>query len=528
MPVRRWWVVLLPALLAAQEHTPRQRMEHAVRSAISSFSGTVSLYVKNLDTGETFGIRADERVRTASTIKLPIMAATFAAVAQGKVTWDDKLELSEEDKISGSGVLREFSAGSKFSLRDLVNLMIVVSDNTATNLVLDKISADFVNAEMDKLGLKQTRSLRKVLGKQESGHSREGLQPEFRRFGLGVSTPRDMVTLLEKIERREVVSPEASAGMLAILQREQFKDGIGRRLPGDQVASKSGTLDRLRSDVGLVRSPGGRIAIAVTVDDMPRTDYSPDNAGSILISEIAGELLNGLAAPVADIGSPEKVIELKASMDHVQGIDVDGNRLWVTWVDRQKKKGHLGEFELSTGRLVRSVEVQKGERYHPGGLAREADSLWLPVAEYKASSSSLIQRRNRKTLALEAEFIVPDHVGCVAVRNGHIYGGNWDSRQIYVWDASGKLLSKRDNPSGTSFQDMKAQGDYLIGSGIRPDGGAIDWLESNDLRLVRRVRAGKTDRGVLLTHEGMTISAGRLYLLPEDSPSRLFVFPLPR
>ena len=199
----------------------------------------------------------------------------------------------------------------------------------------------------------------------------------------------------------------------------------------------------------------------------------------------------------------------------------------ISWVDRKNKTGHLGEFELLSGRLLRSVEVQNGERYHPGGLAKHGDSLWLPVAEYRPNSSSVIQRRNQRTLALEAKFEVPDHIGCVAVMNGRVYGGNWDSKQIYAWDTGGTLISNRDNPSGTSFQDMKAVGGQLIGSGIRPEGGAIDWLDVRDLRMLRRVRTGKTDRDVLMTHEGMAISGTRLYLLPEDSPSRLFIFGLP-
>jgi beta-lactamase class A len=436
-------------------------------------------------------------------------------------------ELRDEDKIGGSGVLREFSAGLEFPLRDLVNLMIVVSDNTATNLVLDRITADFVNAEMEKLGLRQTKSLRKVLGKVASGHSREGKLEEFQKFGIGVSTPREMAMLLEQIERGEVVSAEASREMLAILQRQQYKDGIGRQLAAAEVASKSGSLDRLRSDVGIVRSNGGRIAIAITVDDMPRTDYSAENAGNKLISTLTGILIAGLSAPVAHLGAPEKTIELKAAMDHVQGIDVDGDKLYVSWVDRQKKSGHLGEFQLATGKLLRSVEIHKGDRYHPGGIALYGDSIWVPVAEYRPSSSALIQRRNRRTLALEAEFVVDDHVGCVAVSNGIVYGGNWDSRQIYAWDTGGKLIWKRDNPGGTAFQDMKAVKGHLIGSGLRGEAGAIDWLNTDNLNLIKRIRTGKTDRGVLFTHEGMTISRERLYLLPEDSPSRLFVFAVP-
>ena len=118
-------------------------------------------------------------------------------------------------------------------------MMIVVSDNTATNLLLDRFPPDLVNAEIAKLGLTHTRALRKVMG------SDQPVPPEYRKFGLGVSTPRDMVELIAKLERGEVVSAEASREMLAILGRQQYKDGIGRRLSYESVASKSGTLDRL-------------------------------------------------------------------------------------------------------------------------------------------------------------------------------------------------------------------------------------------------------------------------------------------
>ena len=274
-----------------------QTLDQKIRRATANFQGSASLFAKNLDTGQTFGLRENERVRTASTIKLAIMVTIFDAVEHGRAKWTDKLTLHDSDKVGGTGVLSEFSDGMRFPIRDLLHLMIVVSDNTATNLLLDRLTADAVNAEMDSLGLKQTRCLRKVLidGKPPSGVSQAGRMEENQRFGLGVSTPREMVALMEKMEQGQLVSAAASREMIEILKRQQYKDGIGRRLAGLIVASKSGSLDHLRSDVGIVYSPGGRVAMAITVDDLPNVDYSPDNAGSIFISQLAGLLLEGLA-----------------------------------------------------------------------------------------------------------------------------------------------------------------------------------------------------------------------------------------
>jgi beta-lactamase class A len=268
-----------------------------ITAATAGFGGSVFIFAKNLDTGANYGLRPDDRVRTASTIKLPILCATFQAVAEGRLKWTDLVTLHEADKISGSGVLGEFSDGVQLPLVDLAHLMIVVSDNTATNLVIDQVTADYVNQQMDKLGLKGTRSMRKVRGdgadlKAASGFSKAGLDPANQKYGIGSSTPREMVMLLERIEKGQIVSAEASKEMLKILKRQRDNNGIPRHMGDLVVANKSGALDHLRSDVGIVYAKGNRIAMAITCDDMPKIDWTSDNEGLLLISKIA-EILVG-------------------------------------------------------------------------------------------------------------------------------------------------------------------------------------------------------------------------------------------
>jgi len=146
------FLTILSAFAGASSWEPMMR--DRIQKVVQKFQATVSLYAKNLDTGSNFGIRESERVRTASTIKLPIMVAVFAEVDRGRASWTETLALRESDKVSGSGVVRELSEGVALPVRDLMRLMIVVSDNTATNLLLDRFSADLVNAEMEKLGLR--------------------------------------------------------------------------------------------------------------------------------------------------------------------------------------------------------------------------------------------------------------------------------------------------------------------------------------------------------------------------------------
>jgi beta-lactamase class A len=263
---------------------------------IRGFAGTVSVYARNLDSGSEVGIEPDRRVRTASTIKLPIACALAAEVEARRARWGERLVIRAQDKVSGSGVLADFSDGETISLRDAQTLMIIVSDNTATNLILDRIGADAVNNFMNSLGLTDTRSMRKIRGdgtqlKPAQGWSREGEKPENKKFGIGASTSREMVRLLELLEQGRVVSPAASKNLLSILERQQYKDGIGRRSGEIRIASKSGSLDALRSDVGIAYTSHGRIAIAITVDDMPEIDYSPDNIGGKLISDLSQVLI---------------------------------------------------------------------------------------------------------------------------------------------------------------------------------------------------------------------------------------------
>ena len=287
----------MAACLMLASAAAAQPLGDQLRKRISQFPGEISLYAKNLDSGEAIGIRETEPVRAASTIKLAVMAALFDAVARGELQWSERLTITEAEKVSGAGVIEsELSSGVQLPLEDVMHLMMALSDNTATNMILERFSADRINAYLDRIGLGSTRSLRKILGKNgPAGVSAAGKLEKNRKYGLGVSTARDMVTLVERMERGELVSPEASREMIAVLKRCQDTTGI-RRLFGDlEVANKTGALDALRSDVGIVYSKSGRIAMAITVDGIAQPDWGPDNPGSLLIADLARMLVRGLA-----------------------------------------------------------------------------------------------------------------------------------------------------------------------------------------------------------------------------------------
>src|ERR1043166_7962666 len=263
----------------SQPQTQPNPLDAQIRAEVAGFKGKVYLFAKNLDTGETYSYNGDERVRTASTIKIAIMIEAWARGAEGKAKWTDELVLTKAARYSGSGILPEMSDGLRLSLQDCVRLMMLLSDNTATNMVLDFLGTDSVNERMNSLGFKNTRLMRRV---GSGGDTKEGKIPDNKRFGLGATTPHEMVDILEKLDRGQIINGSASKEMIDLMKREQGRFAIGRTIP-DTVATKYGALDALRSCIGIIYSKQGRVAMAITVDDMP-VNWSVDNAGYLMIS----------------------------------------------------------------------------------------------------------------------------------------------------------------------------------------------------------------------------------------------------
>ena len=287
-------VVLLFAPSAFGQAKDSLALDARLRAETAPFKGKVFLFAKNLETGKTYSLEGDERVRTASTIKIAVMIEAFGRVAEGRAKWTDELVLTKTARYGGSGVLPELADGLRLTLRDCVNLMMLISDNTATNMVLDYLTTDAVNARMNSLGFKSTRIMRRI---GSGGESKEGKDADNKRFGLGATTPHEMVEILAKLDRGEIISAAASKEMLDLMKREQARYAIGRTIADVPMASKYGALDHLRSCVALVYSKRGRIAIAITVDDMPEVNWSVDNPGYLLMSRLSAILIDGLGSP---------------------------------------------------------------------------------------------------------------------------------------------------------------------------------------------------------------------------------------
>jgi hypothetical protein len=227
-------------------------------------------------------------------------------------------------------------------------------------------------------------------------------------------------------------------------------------------------------------------------------------------------------------------LQLEGELFHVQGLELDRRRIWVTSVDQEKRKGYIHEFDRRTGKLLRRRELTDGARYHPGGISLSGRSIWVPVAELKPNSSAILLELDADSLRVRRKIRVADHLGCVAASGRTLVAGNWDSELLYIFDlADNGRVRTVPNPSATHHQDMKfVDGQLVAGGSLTLWSGAVDWIDWPSMKLRRTLRSGAIGpvrplgRGGPYTGEGMAIEGRELYVVPEDGPSRVFHFRL--
>jgi beta-lactamase class A len=221
---------------------------------------------------------------TASLIKLPLLIEAYLQADEGKVDLKGPVTLRDADKVPGSGILTyHFSDGATFPLRDACRLMCAYSDNTATNLVIDKVGIKPVNDRMAAWGLKETRLQSKVFRRDTSVD-----KARSEKYGLGSTTAREMVTLWETLMLGDKVRPAVKWALIAHLKKNEDKDKFGRlSLPGTTVAHKDGSVTASRTDAGVLFSPGGTLVVVVLTDGNKDRRWVRDNAGNVLCANVA-------------------------------------------------------------------------------------------------------------------------------------------------------------------------------------------------------------------------------------------------
>ena len=284
------------SLLLAAGHSASAQVLDKLRAPlekrIASHHGVVGLYVKDLTSGETLSINGREQFPSASVIKVPILVELFHNIERGTIKLSDPLIMLAADQRPGSGVLQFLSTPHTLTVADAAMLMIILSDNSATNLIIDKVGIRNVNARMDSLGLRQTRLHAKVFLGSSTTIDTAGT----RRWGLGVTTPEEMGTLFERMYRGTAVSDTASKQMLNMLRRNFDYEEIPRLLPpGVSVAHKTGKLDASRSDCGIVYNNGKDYVLCIFTRDNQDRSWRIDTEARVTMGELARLVHEGIS-----------------------------------------------------------------------------------------------------------------------------------------------------------------------------------------------------------------------------------------
>ncbi len=284
-----------------------------VRAIVAEHHGDVALFAEDLKTHETVAISPDTPVQTASVIKLAILYEALEQVRSGKTHFDDKITLTKADQVPGSGVLLFFDVPLQLTLKDLLTMMIVMSDNTATNLVIDHLGLENIDRRIAKLGLKDTYLYKKIFTPAPAGIV---MPADQKKFGLGKTTAREMAALMTKIVRCELAEPGSSARAddaalcdvaLKMLHVQFYRSAIPRYLDGmpgvtsNSIANKTGSLDAVRNDVAAISTKNGMVIISAFTFNNKDHAWGAEQEGELTIAKLARAIIQswspeGLAA----------------------------------------------------------------------------------------------------------------------------------------------------------------------------------------------------------------------------------------
>jgi beta-lactamase class A len=279
-----------PILGQPQPTTPIQRLQSSIETITRSVNATWGIYVKSLETGEDIAVNADRQMETMSTIKIPLMVEAFEQIKAGRFALTDKYTFARADSQPGTGTIQRMDPGAVMTVKDLITMMIIVSDNTATEVLYRMVGGpEAVNARMDAMGLKSTRAMNvpskwfpALNSTPREQFAREGKHP------FGLSTPREMGRLLEMMERGTLVDKASSDLMLQIMRSQLYRTRIPRYVTGYRIPHKTGDfLPYVGDDVGVLEADGRTIVISVFTGNHFGSGEMLENAIGLVAKEVA-------------------------------------------------------------------------------------------------------------------------------------------------------------------------------------------------------------------------------------------------
>jgi beta-lactamase class A len=299
-------IFFLMAASAAVHAQEDSALEAQLQGLIQSHHGHVALYARDLNSGKTVAINADTPAPTASVIKLTVLFEALKQIQEGKVHFDDKVTLTKANQVEGSGVLMFFDSPQTLTLKDVLTMMIIVSDNTATNVAIDYVGLKNIDDRIQWLGLKDTWLYKKV-SLPPSGP----VPADQKQFGLGKTTAREMASIMERLATCNLSAPGSTTKPTAqdqqlctaamhMLRNQFYRNSIPRYLETidttegeSKIANKTGALNAVRNDVGVVFAKNGPVVISEFTWGNQDESWTPDNAAEVLLAKLAKAIVDG-------------------------------------------------------------------------------------------------------------------------------------------------------------------------------------------------------------------------------------------
>lgn len=246
-------------------------LEEKIKNYIKTQEGNVAVAVKDLKSNMKIRINGDMKFPSASTIKVFIMSELFNKINEGAYKLDDKIEITEEMKTDGDGILKELNCGHKFTIKEICTLMIILSDNMATNILINMLGMDNINYTIKNLGMKKTKLQRKMMDSQAAKEGRDNF-----------TTADDLSHVLELMYNGKDVNKTYSDMMLDILKKQQVRGRLDLYLPEETIiAHKTGDLDNLEHDGGIVYLPDREYIICILTNKVKSNKEGREIIGSI-------------------------------------------------------------------------------------------------------------------------------------------------------------------------------------------------------------------------------------------------------
>jgi beta-lactamase class A len=284
--------LLLTAPLGAQsQQTPLQRLRASIERTTRSINATWGVWVKSLETGEEIALDADRQMETMSTIKIPLMIEALEQIKAGRFKLTDKYTFVQVDSQPGTGTIQRLDPGAVMTVKDLITMMIIVSDNTATEVLYRMVGGpEAVNRRMDALGLKNTRAMNVPSTWFPALRAAPSTEQFYRdgRFPFGLSTPREMGRLLEMMERGALVDKPSSDLMLRVMRGQLYRTRIPRYVTGYTIPHKTGDfLPYVGDDVGMLEAPGNTIVVSIFTGNHFGSGEALENAIGLVARDVA-------------------------------------------------------------------------------------------------------------------------------------------------------------------------------------------------------------------------------------------------